>query len=226
MSGDGRNLVVFACGRKRSGKSHLLASLASKFPRRIVFDFIGEFYRKIPGAIEAHTLSDALDALRNARKKGRQWTVLCMFNPADVPQLVGAIAPLGAIPERSFSFAVGGVVLECGECDLIMPNNAGIEPEMLDAIQRGRHFRLSSLFGTQRPRQTHRVLTSQADVICAFRQREPRDVDFLGELVRHDIPALVRQLQGHEYVRYFDARGTVERVGEDGAAEVVPESSP
>lgn len=223
MSGDGRNLVVFATGRKRSGKSHLLAQLAMKFPRRIVFDFIGEFYGKLPGAIEARNLPQALDALRQARTKSNEWTVLCIMDPADVPKLVGAIAPIGSIPEQSFSYAVGGVALECGECDLILPNNAGIEPEMLDAIQRGRHFRLSALFGTQRPRQTHRVLTSQADVMCAFRQREPRDVDFLGELMRSDVPSLVRRLQGHEYVRYFDVNGTLEVVREDGASELIPE---
>jgi hypothetical protein len=226
LSGDGRNLVVFACGRKRSGKSHQLAKIAGAFPRRIIFDFVGEFYRKIDGAIEARNLVQAADALRQARKRGNRWTVLCMMDPADVPALVGAIAPIGSIPEQSFSYAVGGVALECGECDRILPNNAGISPELLDAIQRGRHFRLSSLFGTQRPRQTHRVLTSQADVILAFRQREPRDVDFLGELMRHDVPEYVRRLQGHEFVRYFDATGRLERVAENGKAIVIAEPLP
>lgn len=223
MSGDGRNLIAFACGRKRSGKSHVLAQIAGRFPRRIVFDFVGEFYNRIPGAIQVRTLAQASDALRTARKRGSRWTLVCMMDPAEVPALIGAIAPLGGIPEESFSYCVGGIALECGECDRICPNNASIAPEILDAIQRGRHFRLSSMFGTQRPRQTHRVLTSQSDVLLVFRQREPRDVEYLGEIIRGDVPEYARQLQGHEYLRYFDSTGSLERVAEDGTAVLIPD---
>lgn len=222
MSGDGRNFIAFASGRKRSGKSHVLAQLASRFPRRIVYDFVGEFYGRIPDAIETRTLSQTLDALVAVRKNPR-WTIVAMVDPRDVPSIIGAIAPVGQIPEGSYSYSVGGIVQECGECDNIAPNNASISPEVIDSLQRGRHFRLSTLFGTQRPRMTHRSVTAMADVLLAFKQKEPRDIAYLGELIRPDAEQLLPTLNEYEYLRWYDSHNILERVAPDGSSVVIPE---
>jgi hypothetical protein len=38
-------------------KSHLLGKLAEHFPRRLIFDFIGEHSGKIKNALEAYTFT-------------------------------------------------------------------------------------------------------------------------------------------------------------------------
>lgn len=216
MSGDGTNFIAFACGMRRSGKSHLLGKLAESFPRRLVFDFIGEHAGRINGAREAFTLGDAVSALRAARSNGNRWTVLCVLDPKDIPELLSVIAPIGRNTERGFSRAVGGLVIECGEIDVIAPNNGQIAPEVRNVFQRGRHHSLSALVAVQRPASVNRIVTSQADVLCAFRQHEPRDADYLGEIMSARAPEIVRNLQPRNYLRYLVNFGSLETINENG----------
>ncbi len=213
MSGNGTNFIAFACGMKRSGKSRLLDTLATRFPRRILFDFVGEYEGKVPNATYGYTLAECVDALQTARKSSK-WTVVCVMDPAHVPQLLGAIMD----QRNPFTRAVGGVVLQFGEVDLVAPNNMGIATEVRNVFQRGRHFDVSALAATQRPRDVHRVVTSQSDVICAFRQHEPRDAEYLGSVTRSDAVPLLNTLQQYEYLRYYPNFGRLEVVDRNGTA--------
>lgn len=214
MSGEGHNFIAFACGMKRSGKSHLLASLALQFPRRLILDFVGEYIGRLPGAREAHSLRDVVKALQRVRKSPR-WTVTACMDPADVPDLLNAIAPIGAATAYGFSRAVGGLVIECGEIDVIAPNS-GMSPEARNIFQRGRHHSLSILAAVQRPSSANRIVTSQADLICAFRQHEPRDADYLGEIMHSGAPEIIRSLPPRFYLRYLVNYGLLETVNDAG----------
>lgn len=216
MSGNGTNFIAFACGMKRSGKSYLLAQLAKRFPRRIVFDFIGEYADKIPNAYEATTLQESVKALLDARAGGNVWTVLCNVEPEEVPKILAALAPNNGKPESSFARAVGGVVIECGEVDLIAPNSQKCPREVKNIFQRGRHYGISALVATQRPRDVHRVVTSQSDMIAAFRQHEPRDAEYLGNVMRSDAVELLQGLRPRNYLRYLVNYGRLEIVNENG----------
>lgn len=221
MSGSGTNFIAFACGMKRSGKSHLLDTLASKFPRRIIFDFIGEYDAAISerGFFGGESVAECVDLLKHAHKTRTGWTVCAMLTPEQVPELLGAIMH----KQNPFSRAVGGVVVQCGEVDLIAPNHAGISTEVRNVFQRGRHFDVSALVATQRPRDVHRVVTSQSDILCAFRQHEPRDADFLGDIMRSDATPLVKTLGRFEYVRYMVNYGRLDIVSADGSVrETIP----
>lgn len=211
MSNSGKNFIAFVCGMKRSGKSHLLDLLASRFPRRIIFDFVGEYDGKIANAKTCYTLSEAVNALLTAKKRGDKWTVVCTLADKEVPQLLAAITG-----KNSWARSVGGVVIQCGEVDLIAPNNQGIATEVRHIFQRGRHYGISALVATQRPRDVHRVVTAQSDIICAFRQHEPRDAEYLGEVMRSDAVPLLRELRKFEYLRYFPNFGKLEVVDKNG----------
>lgn len=215
MSGDGTNFIAFACGMKRSGKSHLLGKLAEHFPRRLILDFIGEHSGRIRGAAEAYTMAEAVDALRKVRHSSR-WTIVCGMEPTHVPELLGLIAPVGGRNLRGYSRAVGGLVLECGEIDVIAPNNGQISPEVRNVFQRGRHHMLSALVAVQRPANANRIVTSQADMLCAFRQHEPRDADYLGEIMSARAPEIVRSLPPRNYLRYLVNYGTLQTINEHG----------
>lgn len=214
MSANGKNFIAFVCGMKRSGKSHLLDSLAARFPRRIIFDFVGEYDGRFPDVKTCYTLPDAVSALLRAAKRGDKWTVVCTLDNSEIVQLLAAITG-----RSSWARTVGGVVIQCGEVDLIAPNNAGIATEVRHIFQRGRHYGISALVATQRPRDVHRVVTAQSDIICAFRQHEPRDADYLGEVMRSDAVPLLRELRQYEYLRYFPNYGKLEIVDKHGAVK-------
>lgn len=222
MSGDGTNFIACAFGMKRSGKSHALGIMARLFPRRILFDFIGEFSGKIDGARYAHSLGEAVDTLQAERKRGNKWSVVCVMSPADAIELCSVLAPIGKKPETSFSYAAGGIAIECGEIQLIAPNNQSIPAPMANVIAMGRHYRLSLLGAARRPREVNRLLTSQADALLAFRQHEPRDCDFLGDVMRSDVPFYLRKLPARSFLRYLPNFGTLEIVDANGAATLIP----
>lgn len=215
----GHNFIAFACGMKRSGKSRLLAELARKFPRRLIFDFIEE-YVTLPGAIIGRTLGQTADALRKASARP-QWTVVSTLYERDVPELLARIIPSGGSTVPGFSRAVGGMVVECGEIDLIAPNNGSIPQEVRDMFQRGRHHGLSVLAATQRPRDTHRVVTSQSNLVAAFRQHEPRDVEYLNSVMSGRAGELLPTLARFEHLRYFPNEGELHRVTASGAVTVL-----
>lgn len=210
------NFIGFSCGKRGSGKSYLLARYSAKFPKRIVLDPLGEYLGAYEGASECGTLDETIDALEaNLLTKAPRWTVVACIEPSDVAKLAGALAPVGSL-SGGYSRAVGGVVLECGEVDTIAPNNAGIAPEIRNLFQRGRHYRVSVLAATQRPRDVHRVVTSQADALWLFRQHELRDLDYIAKNTSEAVADVVKGLPQYHHVRYLPNVGTCEVVNEKG----------
>ena len=216
---DARNVVVSAFGMRGSGKSHLLGELAAHFPRRLVLDFLGEHEGRIAGARYAWDLGETVDALRQAHRQGKRWTVVSGMDERDVPALISALMPSGRLSRAGFSRAVGGMVLECGEVDLIAPNHSGIPDEVKSLWKRGRHHWLSLLTATQRAAETHRIITSMSDAIVSFRQHEPRDIDYLASVMAApgvDVAAELVRLPRFHYLRKWVQLGRLELVNATG----------
>ncbi len=209
-----RNIVVFVCGRRASGKSVLLARYGVQFPRRLLHDPVGEFAGTIPGAYECYTLAEAREALADAAAVSR-WTLVACLDEADMAEVAGLLAPLGR-PDRGYARAVGGVCVESGEIDLLAPPHAGIDRRIRNLLQRGRHHGVSLLLGTQRPRDVHRVVTSQADAIALFRQHEPRDLEYVASSLSSALVDVVRELPRYHYVLYVPLAGTAHVVDATG----------
>lgn len=224
-SGSGTNFIATDIGMKRSGKSHHLAQLAVHFPRRIVFDFVGEFYHKIPGAVDVDTLAGAAVVLKQVQPRDK-WVVVCQLIPSEAIDLIEAVCD----QKKSYARAVGGLAFECGEVDQIAPNNAAIHPAVHSIFARGRHIGpVSALMAARRPQEINKIVTSQSDVICAFRMHEPRDADYLANTMGSDAVQHLLKLQRHEYLRYFTNYGVLQHVSATGvvrdlrAARPVPE---
>lgn len=220
---DARNFVAVVTGRKGSGKSHLLAQYARRFPRRLVLDFTGEHQRDVPAALVAWSLADCLRILRHVAKHPR-WTMVAELHPSDVPQLLAAIVPMAQ--RAGYSQAVGGMAIECGELNEIAPNHAGMTREVAAMFSRGRHHWLSVLAAARTSTEINKLCTSQADVVCAFRQHQKGDVVRIGELMGERAMVAVRQLQQYEYLRYFVDHGRLELVHANGSADLIPEGNP
>lgn len=215
-----KNFVAFVTGKRGSGKSHELNRLAQKFPRRLVLDFLGEHEGAIPGAVEAWTFGDTLSALQRVQKLPR-WTVVSSMDERYVPQLLEVLAPSFRGGAPGYSKSVGGMVLELGECDTVWPNG-GSSPEARGVVKRGRHHWLSILAATQRPAETDRIITSQADIICSFRQHEPRDLAYLSAVMGGSrVAPLLTTLQPYHFLRYWVGTGALERVAPDGSSVTV-----
>ena len=158
--------------------------------------------------------------MRRASTSSR-WTVVSSLYEDDVPELLSAIIPSGGASALGFSRAVGGMLVECGEVDLIAPNNGSIAREVRDMFQRGRHHSLSVLCATQRPRDTHRVVTSQSDMIAAFRQHEPRDAEYLDSVMGGRASGILTTLARYEHLRYYPNHGALQRVDASGAVTTI-----
>jgi hypothetical protein len=208
------NYVEFACGRRGSGKSSLLARRASAFPRRIVLDFADEFQGAYAGAFECVGFPETLDALEEAVKLDR-WTLVCSLLPAEVVKLAALLSPPGR-PRNGVSYLAGGVLLECGEVELIAPSSSAMRPEIANLVHRGRHSLTSMLWATRRPRDVSRLVTSQLDVISIFRQQEPSDIDYLASLVGSEIAAHVAALGEWEHVQVLPSYGRMAVMDKDG----------
>lgn len=216
-----RNFIASVVGTTGSGKSYLLNQFAQRFPRRLVLDFMGEHTGRIAGARECYDLRDTVAALSVAARQSDRWTVLSFMDERFVPDLFRVLAPTGRDAARGFSRTVGGLVVECGEVDLIAPNSGAISDGVKSLYKRGRHAAISILGATQRASECHRIVTSQSTVICAFRQHEPRDVATLAQVMGSRAGDMLPTLAPRHYLRYWPAFGTLELVDPFGKCVAV-----
>jgi len=213
------NYVEFACGRKGSGKSELLARRAARFARRIILDFADEFAGAYRGAYESVGFGETLDALEDAVTRPN-WIVVCSLLPEEVVKLAALLSPPGR-PRAGLSYAVGGLALECGEVDIIAQTGAALRPEVANLVHRGRHSRTSMLLATRRPRDVSRLVTSQMDVLSIFRQQEPADIDYVASFASSDIAGQVAELGDYEHVQVMPHSGRVALIGADGTERML-----
>lgn len=126
------------------------------------------------------------------------WHIAAALEPEDLEELFTLLAPPLGSPRESLSLAFGGMAIECGEAYEIMPNGRTADA-VLAGLRRGRHCSLDWYLGSQRPAAIAREATAQANLIFAFAQREPRDIDFLAESVSQPFADQVRQLHLGDY---------------------------
>lgn len=206
------NYVEFVCGRKGEGKSHLIDRRAARFPRRLTLDYADEYFGTDTSALECLTYADCLGALESVAARGT-WRIVANLPAPDMARLCALLSPAGR-PRSGVAAALGGVLVECGEVEHVAGHAA--KPEVLELIHRGRHSRVSMMLGTRRPRDVHRLVTSQADVISCFRQQEPRDVEYLASVIG-DIPAAtLATLAPWEHVQFLTSNATAVLVNKDG----------
>lgn len=204
-----RNVIAFVCGPKGSGKSQLLwDKFTSQAPRVISIDTVGEAREKNPDVVEAFGLADTIQALRFCARKGRRWHIAAALERAEIPQLFQVLAPPYSAQVTGLSAAVGGIAVECGEVDTILPN-AGADEQLVGALRRGRHALLSMFYGTQRPASCARDCTAQADIIAAFATYEPRDVEYLRRTLGSQAADLLPTLEPYHCLYFAKATGKI-----------------
>lgn len=207
------NYAEIASGLKGSGKSHLLARRAARFPRRLILDYADEFFDVYDDAFECLSWPQMLQALRAAAHE-KTWVIVASLMLEDVIKLANVLSPAGR-PRSGYSYNVGGLIVECGEVELIAPNR-GFHPAIAELVHRGRHSRTSMAWGTRRPRDVNRLVTSQADVISCFRQQETADIEYLASIIGVSAASRISTLAEHHHVQYIPKVNRASVVNGDG----------
>lgn len=209
-----QNLIVFACGRKNTGKSQLLHDLfVSRTPRVLSLDFTGETAERNPDAIVCKGWRKLMSTLKIAAGYGH-WHIAAALEPDDIARLFRLLAPPFGDDQPPLARAFGGLAVECGEAYMIAPN-AGADPDIVAGWRRGRHAMLSLYMAAQRPAAVNREVSAQADIIAAFAQGEPNDLDFLAKTISAPVAEIVAGLTGHDFVYYERGTGKVYVCGAD-----------
>jgi len=204
-----RSVRVFVSGPPESGKSHFLAAeFTSKTPRVISIDVTGETAERNPDAIRTYGLEDLRAALKKCAG-WRRWHVAAQLEEHELGATFGMLAPAPRSDEDvSFSRAVGGLAIECGETSFLAPNGR-VAPEVKDAFNRGRHHLLSLYMATQRPADVSRAVTAASPIKVAFGHREDRDLEFWRREISAPIAQVIAELPIYHSIYYVQAESRV-----------------
>lgn len=189
---------VFITGLSGSGKTTGAWNLYLRHaPRVLIVDQVGEWNGRVLET--ANTLPELYAAIIDARKQKR-WTISYSNMDNRLHDLIRWLLPLPNV-DRSPVLAMGGIVLLLDEVDLIAPT--GGAPEVIrNLYRRSRHVRLSIVSVTQRPANVLREVSAQSTQVLAYRLTEPRDLDYLADLMRWDhqqVGQFVRWTRQHQH---------------------------
>ncbi len=209
---------IFITGISGSGKTTgAWQHYMSKAPRVLIVDQMGEWNGRVFET--ANTLGELHAAIMRARKEKR-WIVSYSNLDNRLDDLVRWLMPLPNV-DRSPVLAMGGMVLMLDEVDLIAPTG-GASETIRNLYRRSRHIHLSIISATQRPANVLREVSAQSTQVLAYRLTEPRDRDYLQDLMRWD------QSQLGEYVRWTQRHqhGAVWRDLVSGSTLWLPDRGP
>jgi len=173
-------------GRKGSGKSTLVHTLAQHAPWLFVFDVMGE-HKWVPNAF--NDLDDVDDFLGWA---STQQTLAGRY----VPQS-HATEGLDLICEWIYDLGNTLFIVE----EIAMLCSPSFLPPELDRIVRlGRHQGVDFLWTCQRMAEVARRLTAATDSFILFRHSEPRDLDAIADRCGRDVAEKISRLGLHDYL--------------------------
>lgn len=181
--------ITFIVGKRGSGKSYLAGKLIEAETRLVVFDTMGEYTNGVVFGPENY--HDFLEFWRRCYR-GNFRLIYQPLNPAEeIDRIADLVYYVGNV-----CFLVEEVDAFCGPYQ--------ISDAFAAVIQRGRHKNITLIGITQRPFGVNRLLTSQAKEVYVFSTNEPRDREYLRNLLGQEIEAKLDQLEQYQYVSWQD----------------------
>jgi hypothetical protein len=181
--------VILIFGKRGSGKSFLLQKLIEKTPRLLTFDTLGEYTQGV--------VCDNVQTLAGFWQKHYHQNFRLIYRPLKPAEEVETIAGL-VWTCGNMTFAVEEIDTFCGPLQ--------IGDNFAQIIQRGRHKNIELIGITQRPFGINRLLTSQAKEIYVFNTNEPRDREYLRNLLGSEIDAKLDALKQYEFIKWTDGQ--------------------
>lgn len=186
--------ISLILGKRGSGKTVLSKYLLQNYNRLIVFDTLGEYTE---GVVFYKAQELAKFWHRCYRKNFR-----LIYRPMEPETEIELIAKL--------VWLCGDICFCVEEIDKF-GTAWKISKEFAQIIQRGRHNNITLIGITQRPYGIHRLLTSQAKELFIFNTNEPRDREYLRNLLGQEVPASLDQLSEYECIKWMDGSDKLER---------------
>ena len=181
--------VILIFGKRGSGKSYLAGKLIENEKQLLIFDTLSEYTSGVVFGKENYR-----EFISFWRERYRRPFRL-IYQPLNPDQEIEQIAEL--------VFFLGNITFLVEEIDCYC-SSFQISESFAHIIQRGRHKNITLIGVTQRPYGINRLLTSQAKEIYVFSTNEPRDREYLRNLLGQDVETKLDQLGQYEYLRWKD----------------------
>lgn len=189
--------IRLVIGKRGSGKSVLTKYLIRNDRRLVVYDIMSEYVEGV--VFDVHTTAEYNKARLDVREFWRhvyRRSFRIIYRPLSVKfeilWLATAVFALGDL-----TFVIEEIDAVCTPFDI---------PEPMQAIiQRGRHKNIELIGVTPAPFGIHRDLTRQAKDIFIFRTSEPRDIQYLRQLLGDRIEPKLAALEQYEFVQWSDS---------------------
>lgn len=181
----GEHVSIF--GITGSGKSTLTRQLAGAFPRRIIFDRMGEWHGEQASAYSSDFASFTAAYEKLHAEPG--FTIIFRPRPGlDHEALLHEVNQVLALIYRVEAHAAQGVALIFEEVWLYAPLHS-MPPWFQETLLTGRHHRISVVGNSQRPASVSKVFVSQSRHVFVGQYFEARDRKYFEESFGR-IPAL------------------------------------
>lgn len=189
--------VRLVIGKRGSGKSVLTKYLIRNDRRLVVYDIMSEYVDGV--TFDDTERPELMEFWRHIYRQGFRIIYRPLSPKVEIEWLALAVFALGDL-----TFVIEEIDSICTPFD--------IPPPMQAIIQRGRHKNIELIGVTPAPFGIHRDLTRQAKDIFIFRTSEPRDIQYLRQLLGERIEAKLAALEQYEFVHWSDGIENV-RVG-------------
>ena len=197
-----QNVVIGIAGKRGSGKSTVLKSIALDAPRLLVWDLLGE-HRWCPNPLRNEREISAFISWAHGRERFAARVV-----PDDTDdETFEALCQL--------AYREGRLLLVIEEVAMISKPN-WLPPSLDKIVRLGRHRGVSVAWTTQRLSEVARRLTSTTDAFLLFFHHEPRDVEAIQQRCGIAVADTVSQLGRHNFVSWDVATGRIERDSFEG----------
>lgn len=181
--------ITIVIGKRGSGKSYLVKKMIADEKKLFIWDLMSEYEQGV--IFEQETLTKMCQFWQDHYRRPHRIIYRPLNPKAEMDFIAGCIYSLGDI-----TFVVEEIDAICSTFDM---------PEVFHAIvQRGRHKNITLIGVTPAPYGIHRNLTRQAKEIYVFNTNEPRDIQYLSNLLGVAIADKIQNLNQYEYVLWQD----------------------
>ena len=193
---DPEKKIILIFGRRGSGKSYLAKKLIQSEPRFLIYDTMSEYKEGVVFDSEQHQYF-----LIFWKHVYRLPCYKIIYRPLQPLKQIEAISQL--------VFAVGDLCFLVEEIETYC-SAWQLADSFAAIIQRGRHKNISLIGIAHRPNNINRLLTSQAKEIYVFSTKEPRDIEYLKQLLGQEIEEKLMNLEQYQYVKWTDGKEGLE----------------
>lgn len=197
--------VFLFLGRRRSGKSHLASRVSGAYPRKIIFDTLGE-YSDSHGYV-CHSFEDFCKKILETENSD-SFTIIYQFDVENSDQTEEFNHAMRILWYRGNVFVLVEEVQN-------FASTHSLPHWLRQSLFTGRHRNMGLAFTTQRPGECHKSIISQANHCFFGSLHEKNDLDYCKTVLGNNAGSLAT-LPEREFF-YFQPGKPLLRLNPDGS---------